>query len=58
MVEIAMASGRVDALRVTLDHRKGDVWIESADLRFDADKKVVMTNLNSRNLFEMTKLSY
>ncbi len=58
VVEIALASGRVDALRVTLDHSKGDVWIESADLRFDADKKVVMTNLNGRNLIEMTNEAY
>ncbi len=58
VAEIALASGRVDALRVTLDNSRGDVWIESADLRFDADKKVVMTNLNRRDLYVMTHESY
>jgi sporulation protein YlmC with PRC-barrel domain len=58
VAEIALASGRVDALRVTLDNSRGDVWIESADLRFDADKKVVMTNLNRRDLYVMTRESY
>ena len=56
--EIALASGRVDALRVTLDRSRGDVWIESADLRFDADKKVVMTNLDRADLYVMTRESY
>ncbi len=58
VAEIALASGHVDALRVTLDNSRGDVWIESADLRFDADKKVVMTNLNRRDLYVMTHESY
>jgi hypothetical protein len=56
--EIALASGRVDALRVTLDNSKGDVWIESADLRFDSDKRLVITNLNRRDLYEMTHETY
>ncbi|HEY0282514.1 MAG TPA: hypothetical protein VGC27_07825, partial [Rhizomicrobium sp.] len=38
--ELALANGRVDAVRVTLDNGRGDVWIESADLRFDANKGV------------------
>ena len=58
VVEIALASGRVDALRVTLDRNRGDVWIESADLRFDADKKVVMTSLDRRDLYVMTRETY
>ena len=57
-VEIALASGRVDALRVTLDLNRGDVWIESADLRFDADNDVVMTNLDRQDLYEMTHETY
>jgi hypothetical protein len=56
--EIALASGHVDALRVTLDRSRGDVWIEAADLRFDADKKVVLTNLDRLDLYEMTHESY
>jgi hypothetical protein len=56
--EIALASGRVDALRVTLDHSRGDVWIESADLRFNADQNVVMTNLDRQDLYEMTHETY
>lgn len=58
VAEIALLSGHVDALRVTLDNGRGDVWIQSADLRFDADKKVVMTNLNRRDLYVMTHDSY
>lgn len=58
VVEIALASGRVDALRVTLENGRGDVWIESADLRFNADKRVVMTNLDRRDLYEMTHEAY
>jgi len=56
--EIALASGHVDALRVTLDNSRGDVWIESADLRFNADKRVVMTNLDRQDLYEMTHETY
>lgn len=58
VAEIALVSGRVGALRVTLDSGRGDVWVESADLRFDADKKVVMTNLNRRDLYVMTHETY
>ena len=58
VVEIALASGHVDALRVTLDNSRGDVWIEAADLRFDADKKVVVTNLDRRDLYVMTHETY
>lgn len=56
--EIALVSGRVSALRVTLDDNRGDAWIESADLRFNADKRVVMTNLDRRDLYVMTHESY
>ncbi|GAA0541287.1 sporulation protein YlmC with PRC-barrel domain [Rhizomicrobium palustre] len=58
VAEIALLDGRVDALRVTLDNRRGDVWVDSGDLRFDADKKVVMTNLNRRDLYIMTQETY
>ena len=58
VVEIALAGGRVDALRVTLDSSRGDVWIESADLRFDADRRIVMTNLNRHDLYVMTRDTY
>jgi hypothetical protein len=56
--EIALTTGRVSALRVTLDNNRGDVWIESDDLRFNADKKVVMTNLDRRDLYVMTHETY
>jgi len=56
--EIALASGRVDALRVTLDRNKGDVWIDAADLRFDANKKLVLTDLDNLDLYEMTHETY
>ena len=58
VAEIALVSGHVDALRVTLDNSRGDVWIEAADLRFDGNKKVVMTNLNRRDLYVMTHETY
>jgi len=58
VVELALLSGHVTALRVTLDNNRGDIWVESADMRFNADKKVVMTNLDRRDLWEMTHESY
>lgn len=58
VAEIALASGHVDALRVTLDRSRGDVWIEASDLRFDANRKVVMTDLDRRDLYEMTHETY
>ena len=56
--ELALANGHVDALRVLLDYDRGDVWIESADLRYDPDKRVVMTNLDRHDLYEMTHETY
>jgi hypothetical protein len=58
VVELALLSGRVTALRVALDNNRGDIWVESADMRFNADKKVVMTNLDRRDLWEMTHETY
>jgi len=58
VAEIALASGHVDALRVTLDNSRGDVWIESTDLRFDANNKFVMTNLDRHDLYAMTHETY
>ena len=51
-------SGHVDAIRVTLDRNARNVWIESADLRFDADKRIVMTNLNRDDLYLMSNETY
>ncbi len=56
--ELALANGHVDALRVTLDNGRGDVWIESSDLRFDADKRVVATDLDRDDLYEMTRETF
>jgi hypothetical protein len=56
--ELALANGHVDALRVALDYDRGDVWIESDDLRYDPDKRVVMTNLSRQDLYEMTHESF
>lgn len=58
VVEIALLSGRVSAVRVALDGKNGDVWIESPELRFDADKKLVMTNLDRHDLYEMSRDTY
>jgi len=57
--ELALSpSGHVDAIRVTLDRDNRNVWIESADLRFDADARVVMTNLNRDDLYIMANETY
>ena len=56
--ELALANGHVDALRVLLDYDRGDVWIESADLRYDGNRRVVMTNLDRQDLYEMTHETY
>jgi len=58
VVEIALVDGKVNALRVRLDGRTSDVWIEATDLRFDAGKKVVMTNLDRRALDDMSRDTY
>lgn len=58
VVELALLAGQVSALRVTLDNGRGDVWIESPDLRFNADKKVVITDLERRDLDVMSHESY
>ena len=51
-------AGHVDAVRVTLDRNNRNVWIESADLRFDADRRVVMTNLDRDDLYIMANETY
>ena len=56
--ELALANGRVDAVRVLLDYDRGEVWIEAADLRYDAGNRVVMTNLDRQDLYEMTHETY
>jgi len=58
VVEIALIDGKVSALRVLLMTPNADVWIESPDLRFDSDKRVVMTNLDRRDLVEMSHYNY
>jgi hypothetical protein len=58
VVEIALVSGHVSALRVSLDNQAADVWVEAPDLRFDADKKLVMTNLDRNDLYEMSHDTY
>ena len=50
--------GHVDAIRVTLDRNDRNVWIESADLRFDADARIVMTNLDRDDLYVMSNETY
>jgi len=52
------AGGHVDALRVSLDRGYGDAWIEAPDLRFDANEKLVMTNLSREDLRVMAHESY
>ena len=57
--ELALSpSGHVDAIRVTLDRNNRNVWIESADLRFDAAARVVMTNLDREDLTIMSNETY
>lgn len=50
--------GHVDAVRVTLNHDHGDVWIDAADLRFDPDNHVVVTDLSRHDLHEMARESF
>lgn len=45
-------AGRIEALYVTLDGSK-QVWIDEADVRFDRDGRVVMTNLDRADLRAM-----
>ena len=56
-VEIALVDGKVSALRVSLAGRKGDIWIESPDLRFNANDHLVMTNLDRPALDEIAALA-
>ena len=56
--ELALVNGHVDAMRVTLNRGRGDVWIESTDLRFNADEGVVKTDLDRHDLYEMTHESF
>jgi len=49
------AGGHIDALRVDLGRDRGHVWIDSADLRFDAREGVVMTNLDRGDLHAMAE---
>ncbi|MGA7675100.1 MAG: PRC-barrel domain-containing protein [Rhizomicrobium sp.] len=56
--ELALAGGHVDALRVALDRDRGDVWIEAIDLRFDADEKLVVTDLDREDLYAMSHESF
>ncbi len=45
-------AGHVEALYVKLDSGK-EVWIDQADIRYDRDGRVVMTNLASNDLLHM-----
>ncbi len=45
-------SGHVEALYVKLDSGK-EVWIDQADIRYDRDGRVVMTDLASNDLRSM-----
>jgi hypothetical protein len=46
-------AGHVEALYVKLDNGK-EVWIDQADIRYDRDGRVVMTNLASNDLRAMS----
>ena len=50
--------GHVDAVRVALDHDRGNVWIDADDLRFDPDHHVVVTDLSRHDLHEMARESF
>jgi len=57
--EIARGTGgHVDALRVELDRNGGDVWVDAGDLRFDADEKLVMTDLSRQDLNAMSRETF
>lgn len=50
--------GHVDALRVALDNGEGNVWVDAGDLRFDANEKLVMTDLDRRDLRIMSRETF
>ena len=57
--EVAQSpSGHVDALRVALDSGEGNVWVDAGDLRFDANEKLVMTDLDRRDLRIMSRETF
>ena len=57
--EIARGPGNhVNAVRVALDRNNGEVWVDSGDLRFDADNKIVMTDLDREDLRVMSRETY
>ena len=50
--------GHVDAVRVALNHDHGDVWIDAADLRFDPDNHIVVTDLSRHDVHEMARETF
>jgi hypothetical protein len=49
------SSGNLEAVRVRMDDSGRQVWIDSADLRFDAGHSVVATNLDRADLIRMSQ---
>lgn len=48
-------TGRLEAVRVRLEDSGRDVWIDSADLRFDTGHGIVATNLDRADLMRMSR---
>ena len=49
------STGDLEAVRVRMDDSGRQVWIDSADLRFDAGHNVVATNLDHADLIRMSQ---
>lgn len=47
-------AGRIEAIRVGLDRGK-TVWIDEADIRFNRQERIVMTNLDRTDLHSMAE---
>lgn len=56
--DIARVGGRVDAVRVALDDGSSRVWVDRGDLKYDADGRLVVTNLARHDLYSMSKEQY
>ena len=49
------AGGSIEALAVTLDNGK-QVWIDENDIRYNRNSRVIVTNLDRRDLYRMADL--
>lgn len=51
-------SGRIDAVQVALDDGDSRVWIDRGDLKYDADDRLLVTDLARHDLYAMAREQY